>query len=71
MRTLDLQGQPLDLDLTLACGQAFRWRKLENGVWRGVVRDRLMELAKEHGALLWRTFPEDDEALVCDYLRLR
>ena len=70
MEKLDLQGQPLDLDLTLACGQAFRWRRLPAGVWRGVVRDRLIELLVEGGSLLWRTFPEHDEALVRDYLRL-
>jgi len=70
METLDLHGQPFDPDFTLACGQAFRWRKLADGVWRGVVRDRLLELKTEGGKLLWRTYPEHDEALVRDYLRL-
>jgi len=67
---LDLQGQPLDLRLSLTCGQAFRWREQAGGVWRGVVRDKLVELAVDSGSLLWRTFPERDEALVRDYLRL-
>ena len=70
MHALDLQGQPLDLDLTLSCGQAFRWRRTAGGIWRGVVRDKLVELAREDGSLLWRTFPEDDPDLVRDYLRL-
>lgn len=70
MHRLDLRGQPLNLELTLACGQAFRWRMTPGGAWRGVVRDKLMELAIEGGDLLWRTYPADDRALVGDYLRL-
>jgi hypothetical protein len=61
---IDLHGQPLDLDLTLACGQAFRWRKTDNGTWRGVVRDKLIELAMKDGSLLWRTYPVPDRALL-------
>jgi N-glycosylase/DNA lyase len=67
---LNLNGQPLDLGLTLSCGQAFRWRQKADGVWSGVVRDKLVELALEHHVLLWRTYPEDDPDLVRDYLRL-
>lgn len=70
LERIDLQGQPLNLDLTLTCGQAFRWRKSENGVWRGVVCDKLMELIVEDDHLLWRTYPSNGEALVRDYLRL-
>ncbi|MGB9619857.1 MAG: DNA glycosylase, partial [Armatimonadota bacterium] len=70
MKKIDLHGQPLDLNLTLTCGQAFRWRKLASGVWRGVVRDSLVELLAEDGNLYWRTYPDADEMLVRDYLRL-
>lgn len=70
MEQIDLRGQPLDLGLTLACGQAFRWRKREDGVWQGVVRDRLVELKVKNGVLHWRTHPEDGRALLEDYLRL-
>lgn len=70
MQRIDLHGQPLDLPLTLSCGQAFRWRMLQGGVWRGVVRDKLVELAKDGDTLLWRTYPSHDRALVEDYLRL-
>ena len=69
MERIDLQGQPLNLDLTLACGQAFRWRN-DNGIWRGVVRDKLVELAMDGGELLWRTYPSNDKALVEGYLCL-
>lgn len=70
MRAIDLGGQPLDLDTTLACGQAFRWRRREDGLWYGVVGDRLIELRVDEGVLYWRTYPDGGLALVEDYLRL-
>ena len=69
MERIDLQGQPLNLDLTLACGQAFRWRN-NNGIWHGVVKDKLVELTLDGDDLLWRTYPSNDKALVEDYLCL-
>lgn len=71
MNIYDLGGQPIDLDYTMTCGQAFRWRKQSDGTWSGVVRDRLIELRVEDGMLLWHTYPENDEELIVDYLRLR
>lgn len=70
MEAIDLKGQPLDLDITLGCGQAFRWRRREDGLWYGVVRDKLIELRVLEGTLYWRTYPGRDPALVVDYLRL-
>lgn len=70
MQTIDLKGQPLDLDLTLGCGQAFRWRKRADGNWCGVVGDRLIELRVQEGALFWRTYPDSGPELINDYLRL-
>lgn len=71
MEAIELRGQPLDLDMTLSCGQAFRWRRREDGVWYGVVGDRLVELCVDGDCLLWRTYPDGGRALVEDYLRLR
>jgi N-glycosylase/DNA lyase len=34
---------PIDLDLTLDCGQAFRWRKTENA-WRGILKGKVVRL---------------------------
>jgi N-glycosylase/DNA lyase len=70
LHELKLHGQPLDLDLTLSCGQAFRWSKRPDGVWTGVVGDKLIELAIRGDVLRWRTSPDDDPDLVVDYLRL-
>jgi N-glycosylase/DNA lyase len=45
MPTLDLHpDQPFDLDATLACGQVFRWDRMKNGWWCGVVGDRVIRI---------------------------
>lgn len=50
--------------LTLDCGQAFRWKQNENGVWCGVVKGRYLEL-KTAGdtAVLYNTTEEDFNSL--------
>jgi N-glycosylase/DNA lyase len=40
------EDQPLDLALTLSCGQAFRW-DLRDGWWEGVVGDRLWRVRQD------------------------
>jgi len=47
---LSVQG-PLDLDLTLTCGQAFRWRRAPGG-WSGVIGASEIRVAIEGGALV-------------------
>ena len=37
----------LDLDLTLDCGQAFRWVKQEDGSWSGAVKGVFLNIKKE------------------------
>ena len=37
----------LDLSLTLDCGQAFRWRKTEDGKWCAVVKNRYLEIGQQ------------------------
>ena len=41
-----------DLAQTLDCGQAFRWRELENGRWCGVALDKYLELEIKDGVLI-------------------
>lgn len=52
-----LNGEPLDLAQTLACGQAFRWRALGAGIWEGVARGRVWRLRTADGALLAKVVP--------------
>lgn len=47
-----LKTSCFDLERTLDCGQAFRWRKQKDGSWFGVVMDRPLFI-KQEGALLY------------------
>ncbi len=49
MKTLKLSGDqlPFCLDLTLACGQVFRWKKVD-GSWIGVIHDQIVILNQEN-----------------------
>jgi N-glycosylase/DNA lyase len=41
---------PLDLDLTLSCGQTFRWRRMGNS-WQGILGSNVVTL-RQHGRVL-------------------
>lgn len=41
-----------DLDLTLGCGQAFRWQKCENGRWRGIAFGKTLIISQNSDGIL-------------------
>ena len=43
----------LDLDLTLDCGQAFRWERNEDGSYCGVAGGHFLKIRKENGDLIF------------------
>ena len=43
---------PLDLSLTLDCGQSFRWSENPDGSWHGVVRGKSVDALIEDGSLV-------------------
>ncbi len=50
--------------LTLDCGQAFRWKQKENGVWCGVVKGKYLELKTDGStAVFYNTAEEDFNSL--------
>lgn len=58
----------LDLDLTLDCGQAFRWEKQEDGSWSGVVKGVFLNISKTDDTVLLRnTTKENFENIWLDY----
>lgn len=61
---------PLDLDLTLSCGQTFRWHKVGDS-WRGVLGRNLVTLRVHGRGLEVRSEPEEGDpvALVREHLR--
>ena len=50
----------VNLDITLDCGQAFRWVKNENGAWRGAVRGIETEIEEIDGGLLFHSITESE-----------
>jgi len=69
--TFELEIEPLDLDLTLGCGQTFRWSREEDGSWSGPVGDRLVILRKRGHRLEVEALPNTTgvERAVSTYLR--
>jgi N-glycosylase/DNA lyase len=41
---------PIDLDVTLDCGQTFRWEKSDAG-WKGIVRNAALKLSQKDGVI--------------------
>jgi N-glycosylase/DNA lyase len=63
---LKLDAVPFNLDVTLCCGQVFRWDK-QGDWWYGVVGDRVFKV-QQNGAEL--EFEAADEAMVVRYFGL-
>lgn len=61
-----------NLAQTLDCGQAFRWRETENGIWQGVAFGRLLKLEKtaDGTVILYNTAKEDFQNLWRGYFDL-
>ncbi len=69
---------PLDLDATLECGQAFRWRKRDDGSFAGIVESEILHVSLDGSRLtLIGTSPDKADfwssyfALDLDYLAIQ
>ena len=60
----------LNLDRTLDCGQAFRWRKDGEGIWHGVVRGVPVSLAQEEQITFFHTSKEEFKRIWYPYFDL-
>lgn len=48
-----LKAPMLDLEKTLLCGQAFRWKKLDEGIFEGIAGENYLKISQaEDGAIL-------------------
>ena len=65
---LRLDARGLSLDLTLDCGQCFRWKRLSPQHWRGVVGGSLLEVWLEEETLCCKG--EISRASLTDYFDL-
>ncbi|UCE91983.1 MAG: hypothetical protein JSV90_02260 [Methanobacteriota archaeon] len=53
---------PLDLDLTLGCGQTFRWERLRGGAWRGAVGEQVMEVRRSGDSIIVKSTRNEAES---------
>lgn len=61
----------LDLRETLDCGQAFRWREIENGLWYGIAYGKELTVGLQNGTLtLYNTTKEDYNNIWAKYFDL-
>lgn len=69
----ELEVDPLDLDLTLGCGQTFRWRPNPDGSWSGVLGDQFVSLRQNGPKIVGEATPGDEgvEESVLEFLRVR
>ncbi len=44
---------PFSLDQTLSCGQVFRWERIADGWWYGVVGDRVIKIRQDESNLVF------------------
>ncbi|XP_056130162.1 N-glycosylase/DNA lyase [Lampris incognitus] len=55
-RSLACARSELRLDLTLGCGQSFRWRETSDGYWTGVMGGRVWTLTQTDDTLLYHVY---------------
>lgn len=60
----------LNLERTLTCGQAFRWKLDQEGWWSAPVQNKLIRIRRTDDGFMWETHPgEPDSGLIIDYFR--
>lgn len=61
----------LDIELCLFCGQAFRWKKNDDGSFHGVVDGKVTDIFQSENEIIFSdTSEEDFLSLWCDYFDL-
>lgn len=62
----------LDIKLSLFCGQAFRWKEEENGSFRAVVKDKIIDVRQEKNRIIFSNVKGGEtEKLIEEYFDLK
>lgn len=70
-RSLEVPPEELRCDVTLVCGQSFRWKPVAENEWRGVIGSWVVTLRQTAGEVFYYSVPDDDIApLLRDYFQL-
>jgi N-glycosylase/DNA lyase len=48
------KDQPFSLDITLSCGQVFRWERGAEGWWRGIAGNRVIRIRQDRSTLVFK-----------------
>ncbi len=61
-----------DIALSLDCGQAFRWRNIEDNIWCGVVKNKYLKIeqTKENNIIFYDTSEDDFNLIWEEYFDL-
>ncbi|XP_076038679.1 8-oxoguanine DNA glycosylase [Oratosquilla oratoria] len=54
MLSIPCMATELRLDITLQCGQSFRWKEVQPGFWRGVIGHRVWTLTQDDTNVLYQ-----------------
>lgn len=69
--TATFVSEHLNLEYSLECGQAFRWKKLEDGFYYGVIGDTFVRIRQDGSLFTFETTPRpDDYAVIASYFGL-
>lgn len=61
----------LNLELTLFCGQAFRWQKKENGIFHGIIKGKIIECEQTEKEIIFKNVNDKEtEKLIEEYFDL-
>jgi N-glycosylase/DNA lyase len=70
-RALGVSAEELRCDVTLVCGQSFRWKPIAENEWRGVIGSYVVTLRQTAEEVLYYSIPDDNIApLLRDYFQL-
>ena len=51
MKSIKIEVKDFNTEHIFDCGQCFRWRRLEDGSYTGVAKDRIVNMKEEKGVL--------------------
>ncbi len=61
----------LNIEASLFCGQAFRWKKKEDGSFHGIVKGKIIDIEKEDNRIIFRNVEDEEtERLIKTYFDL-
>ncbi len=62
----------LNLQNTLFCGQAFRWKKTEDGIFTAVVKNKIIEAQQNGNEIIFKNVSDEEtKILIEDYFDLK